>query len=86
MQRRITSEHVLGVLPGIVGTIQALETIKVILGLGDSLQGRILAFDSLEMSFREFKLRVDPENLITYENRDRIRIEEMNDLCSPSLK
>jgi molybdopterin/thiamine biosynthesis adenylyltransferase/rhodanese-related sulfurtransferase len=77
---------VLGVLPGIVGTIQALETIKVILGLGDSLQGRILAFDSLEMSFREFKLRVDPENLITYENRDRIRIEEMNDLCSPSLK
>jgi molybdopterin/thiamine biosynthesis adenylyltransferase len=77
---------VLGVLPGIVGTIQALETIKVILGLGDSLRGRILAFDSLEMSFREFKLRVDPENLITYENRDRIRIEEMNDLCSPSLK
>lgn len=77
---------VLGVLPGIVGTIQALETIKVILGLGDSLRGRILAFDSLEMSFREFKLRLDPENLITYENRDRIRIEEMNDLCSPSLK
>ena len=77
---------VLGVLPGIVGTIQALETIKVILSLGDSLRGRILAFDSLEMSFREFKLRVDPENLITYENRDRIRIEEMNDLCSPSLK
>ena len=77
---------VLGVLPGIVGTIQALETIKVILSLGDSLRGRILAFDSLEMSFREFKLRVDPENLITYENRDRIQIEEMNDLCSPSLK
>ena len=77
---------VLGVLPGIVGTIQALETIKVILGLGDSLRGRILAFDSLEMSFREFKLRLDPENSITYENRDRIRIEEMNDLCSPSLK
>jgi molybdopterin/thiamine biosynthesis adenylyltransferase/rhodanese-related sulfurtransferase len=77
---------VLGVLPGIVGTIQALETIKVILGLGDSLRGRILAFDSLEMSFREFKLRVDPENLITYENRDRIQVEEMNGLCSPSLK
>ena len=45
---------VLGVLPGIVGSIQALEAIKLILDLGDSLRGRLLAFDALEMSFREY--------------------------------
>ncbi|MTB06714.1 MAG: molybdopterin-synthase adenylyltransferase MoeB, partial [Actinobacteria bacterium] len=45
---------VLGVLPGIIGSIQALETIKLLLGLGDSLSGRILAIDTLEMSFRTF--------------------------------
>jgi sulfur-carrier protein adenylyltransferase/sulfurtransferase len=76
---------VLGVLPGIVGTIQALETIKLILGLGDSLSGRILAFDSLEMSFREFRLRADPDNEVTYENRDRIKIAELDDLCMPTF-
>ena len=76
---------VLGVLPGIVGTIQALETIKLILGLGDSLRGRILAFDSLEMSFREFKLRVDPDNEVTHENRDRIEVVELDDLCAPTV-
>ncbi|MGY9072923.1 MAG: molybdopterin-synthase adenylyltransferase MoeB [Acidimicrobiales bacterium] len=76
---------VLGVLPGIVGTIQALETIKLILGLGDSLSGRILAFDSLEMSFREFRLRADPDNQVTYENRDRIEIAELDDLCMPHV-
>jgi hypothetical protein len=48
---------VLGVLPGIVGSIQAIETIKLILGLGDSLVGRLLAYDSLEQSFREYKVR-----------------------------
>src|SRR5215213_2399467 len=47
---------VLGVLPGIIGSLQALEAIKLILGLGDSLSGRILAFDALDLSFREFKL------------------------------
>src|SRR5688572_511821 len=48
---------VLGVLPGIIGSIQALETIKVILGLGDPLIGRILSVDTTEMEFRVFKLR-----------------------------
>jgi sulfur-carrier protein adenylyltransferase/sulfurtransferase len=52
---------VLGVLPGIVGTIQANEAIKLILGLGDPLIGRLLYFDALKMKFREFKLRRDPE-------------------------
>ena len=76
---------VLGVLPGVIGSIQALETIKVILNLGDSLRGRILAFDALEMTFREYKLRIDPENQVTYANRDRIEIVEFDDICSPTI-
>lgn len=76
---------VLGVLPGVIGSIQALETIKVILNLGDSLRGRILAFDALEMTFREYKLRIDPENQVTYANRDLIEIAEFDDICSPTI-
>ena len=52
---------VLGVLPGIVGTIQAAETLKLILAKGDSLVGRLLLFDALAMKFRELKLRKNPE-------------------------
>ena len=52
---------VLGVLPGIIGTIQAIETIKLILGLGEPLVGRLLLFDSLAMEFREVRIRRDPE-------------------------
>jgi len=52
---------VLGVLPGIIGTIQATETLKLALGIGSSLVGRLLLFDALEMKFREIKLRRDPE-------------------------
>jgi sulfur-carrier protein adenylyltransferase/sulfurtransferase len=74
---------VLGVLPGIVGCIQAIEAVKIILGLGDTLSGRLLAFDALEMSFREYKLRVDPTNEVTYANRDRIEIHELDGLCLP---
>jgi molybdopterin/thiamine biosynthesis adenylyltransferase/rhodanese-related sulfurtransferase len=76
---------VLGVLPGIVGSIQALETIKVILGLGDPLIGRILTIDTTEMSFRVFKLRADPKNLVTYDNRDRIEVRDLDGLCAPWL-
>jgi len=76
---------VLGVLPGIVGSIQALETIKLILGLGDSLVGRILSVDTTEMSFRVFKLRVDPQNEVTYANRDRIQVRDLDGLCAPWL-
>jgi molybdopterin/thiamine biosynthesis adenylyltransferase/rhodanese-related sulfurtransferase len=76
---------VLGVLPGIVGSIQALEAIKLILGIGDGLSGRLIAFDALEMSFREFKLNVDPGNEVTWENRERIEIVELDGLCMPSF-
>jgi adenylyltransferase/sulfurtransferase len=51
---------VLGVLPGIIGSIQALETIKLILRAGDSLVGRLLLFDALRLRFRELTLRKDP--------------------------
>ncbi len=76
---------VLGVLPGIVGSIQALETIKVILGLGEPLIGRILSVDTTEMEFRVFNLRPDPTNQVTYENRDRIIVQELDGLCAPGL-
>jgi adenylyltransferase/sulfurtransferase len=52
---------VLGVLPGIVGAIQANETIKLILGAPDTLINRLLLFDAWQMKFREFKLRKDPD-------------------------
>jgi molybdopterin/thiamine biosynthesis adenylyltransferase/rhodanese-related sulfurtransferase len=52
---------VLGVLPGLIGTIQATETIKLILGVGDSLVGRLLLVDALRMQFRTVKLRKDPD-------------------------
>jgi adenylyltransferase/sulfurtransferase len=52
---------VLGVLPGIIGTIQATESIKLILGIGEPLVGRFLIFDALRMRFRELKLRKDAD-------------------------
>jgi molybdopterin/thiamine biosynthesis adenylyltransferase/rhodanese-related sulfurtransferase len=76
---------VLGVLPGIVGSIQALETIKVLLGLGEPLIGRILSVDTTEMEFRVFNLKADPDNLVTWENRDRIQVRDLDGLCAPWL-
>jgi len=76
---------VLGVLPGIIGSIQALETIKVILGLGESLIGRILTVDTSDMEFRVFNLKPNPDNEVTYANRDRIEIMELDGLCAPGL-
>ena len=76
---------VLGVLPGIVGSIQALETIKVILGLGDPLIGRILSVDTTEIEFRVFNLKPDPTNRVTHENRDHIVVQELDGICAPGL-
>jgi len=73
---------VLGVLPGIVGSIQALEAIKLVLGYGDTLIGRLLTFDAAEISFREFKLLVDPRNEVTFANRERIEVVELDGLCA----
>ena len=52
---------VLGVLPGIIGSMQAMETVKLLLGVGETLAGRLLIFDALEMSWREVRLRKNPE-------------------------
>lgn len=76
---------VLGVLPGIIGSIQALETIKVLLDLGESLIGRILTIDTTEMSFHVFKLRADPQNQVVWDNRDRIEVRDLDGLCAPWL-
>lgn len=75
---------VLGVLPGVVGSLQALEALKIILGYGDVLRGRLLTFDAGEVAFGEYKVHRDPDNLITWENRDRIEITELEGLCSPA--
>jgi len=74
---------VLGVLPGIVGSIQALETIKLLLGLGETLVGRLLAFDALDESFRNFRVRRDPACPACGENAGAIVIAEYDDLCMP---
>lgn len=63
---------VLGILPGLIGVIQATETVKIILGQGQTLSGRLLLYNSLNMTFRELKLRPNPvrpviEKLIDYE-------------------
>ena len=63
---------VLGILPGIIGVIQATEAVKILLDVGQTLSGRLLIYDSLKMSFREIKLRKNPntpkvEKLIDYE-------------------
>jgi molybdopterin/thiamine biosynthesis adenylyltransferase len=76
---------VLGVLPGIIGSLQALEAIKLLLDLGDPLIGRILSFDALEMAFRTYKLKVDPSNPVSWANRDQIVIAEYEGLCAPHL-
>ncbi|MBM3661628.1 MAG: molybdopterin-synthase adenylyltransferase MoeB [Actinobacteria bacterium] len=75
---------VLGVLPGVVGSLQALEAIKLILDLGDPLIGRYLTFDALGMEFREYRIRRDPGNEITWENRELIQVVELDGHCSPA--
>jgi molybdopterin/thiamine biosynthesis adenylyltransferase/rhodanese-related sulfurtransferase len=74
---------VLGVLPGIVGSIQALEALKLLLDLGEPLIGRILSIDTTDMSFRTFNLRPDPANVVTYDNRDAIVVRDLDGLCAP---
>lgn len=74
---------VLGVLPGIVGSIQAIETIKLLLALGDPLVGRLLTYDSMDETFRTFNVRRDPACPACGENAGPIVIAEYDDLCMP---
>ena len=77
---------VLGVLPGIIGSIQAMEAIKLILGLGDPLVGRLLAYDALEESFRTFKINRDPACPACGPDAGEIVIAEYDELCMPHPK
>src|SRR6266571_256130 len=72
---------VLGVLPGIVGAIQAMETIKLILGRGDALVGRLLLFDALGMKFRELKLRRNPNCPMCGANRTITKLIDYYQFC-----
>jgi adenylyltransferase/sulfurtransferase len=91
---------VLGILPGIIGVIQATETVKIILGQGNTLSGRLLLYNALNMTFRELKLRPNPERpviekLIDYEffcgvtqakAEERQRQMEMQEMTVQELK
>ena len=72
---------VIGILPGIVGLIQANEVIKLVLGVGDSLVGRLLLFDALKMKFREMKLRKDPECPICGDNPTITELIDYEQFC-----
>ena len=76
---------VLGVLPGIIGSIQAVEAIKLLLKLGDPLVGRLLAYDALEQTFRTFRIRRDPECPVCGEHAGEIVIAEYDELCMPHV-
>jgi len=73
------NEHgVLGIIPGIIGNLQALETIKVIAGIGEVLSGKLLIFDGLQQSYQTMKFKLQPENLEIKKLRD---FYEWNDPC-----
>jgi len=72
---------VLGVLPGIIGTLQANEVIKLIVGVGDPLIGRLLLFDALKMRFRELKLKKDPACPICSANPTQRELIDYEQFC-----
>ena len=72
---------VLGVLPGIIGALQAMETLKLVLGKGQPLVGRLLQFDALAMRFREFKLRKNPECPVCGEHPTLSRLIDYEEFC-----
>lgn len=74
---------VLGVMPGLVGTLQALEAIKLITGIGELLIGRLLHIDALTMKFREFNLRRDPDCARCAEGKKSLPIVSEGEACLP---
>ncbi len=73
---------VLGVLPGLVGTLQANEAVKVILGVGETLSGRLLVFDALSTKFRTLKLRKDPHCRVCSKSPEDIELIDYEAFCS----
>ena len=72
---------VLGILPGVIGVIQATEAIKLILGTGEPLIGRLLLFNALKMQFRELKLRKNPSCPICGPKRTITKLIDYNEFC-----
>ena len=72
---------VLGVLPGIIGVIQATEAVKLILGIGESLEGRLLSFDALSMRFKQFELRKDKNCPICGKERKIHELIDYEEFC-----
>src|SRR6476620_11722045 len=72
---------VLGVLPGIIGVMQAIEAIKLIMGIGEPLIGRLVNFDALKMKYREFKLRRDPKCPVCGDNPTITELVDYDQFC-----
>lgn len=72
---------VLGILPGVLGVLQATEVVKLILGTGDSMAGRLLLFDALAMSFRELRLRRDPKCALCGEHPSVTELIDYQQFC-----
>jgi adenylyltransferase/sulfurtransferase len=72
---------VLGILPGVVGLIQATEVIKLLLGIGDTLVGRLLLYDALSMRFREMRVRRDPACPVCGEHRTVTALVDYDEFC-----
>jgi molybdopterin/thiamine biosynthesis adenylyltransferase/rhodanese-related sulfurtransferase len=77
---------VLGILPGIIGLVQATETVKLILGIGEPLKGRLLLYDALGMRFRELKLRRNPECPVCGENPTITKLIDYQEFCGIPTK
>lgn len=72
---------VLGILPGVIGVIQATETVKLLLGIGQTLKGRLLLYDALNMKFRELKLRRNPECPICGDHKTITKLIDYQQFC-----
>jgi adenylyltransferase/sulfurtransferase len=68
-------------LPGLIGCLQAIETIKLILGIGESLHGRLLLFDALAMEFRQVRIRRNPDCLVCGDNPTVTELIDYEEFC-----
>ncbi len=74
---------VLGVLPGVIGSLQAMETLKILLGIGDTLSGRLLSYDGLSQEFRTLRTRRDPSCTACSDESHPPAIIEYDQFCTP---
>src|SRR5687767_4954646 len=77
---------VLGILPGIIGVLQATEGIKLILGKGEPLVGRLVLYDALKMKFRELKIRKDPSCPVCSANATITELQDYAYFCGAHLE